>query len=126
MGTYILQNIIVKIEWIQTLKALRTLTLALCQELCFAYNISREPHNSPEAGAADILIEPTGNGRSEVKSISNSPIASKGHLILAKRLRSNANKEQNGTWIHQSGARAQDLNHDAALSCIITPEYYCY
>ena len=79
------------------LKALRTLTLAPCQALCFTYNISREPHNSPESGAADILIEPTGNGKSEVRSISNSPVVNKGHLILAKRLRSDANKEQNGT-----------------------------
>ena len=69
----------------------------LCQALCFTYNISREPHNSPESGAADILIEPTGNDRSEVRSISNSPVVNKGHLILAKRLRSDANKEQNGT-----------------------------
>ena len=37
------------------------------------------------------------DGRSKVKSISNGPIANKGHLILAKRLRSDANKEQNGT-----------------------------
>ena len=37
------------------------------------------------------------DGRSEVKSISHGPIANKGHLILAKRLRSDANKEQNGT-----------------------------
>ena len=79
------------------MKALRTLTLALCQALCFTCNTSREPHNSPESGTDSILIEPTGNGRSEVKSISNGPIANKGHLILDKRLKSDANKEQNGT-----------------------------
>ena len=76
MGIYILQNIIVNIKWIQTLKALRTLTLALCQALCFTYNTSHEPHNSPESGAASILIEPTGNGRSAAaaaKSLQSCP-----------------------------------------------------